>query len=92
MTEFDRHGIVYTTARAVKNSKKDRIKKLLTKQRQHDILSKLLLSNTKSEAETLRKNFSKKCLTKSNSSDIMNELLMRTGNRLNLESERLNSV
>lgn len=64
MTEFDRHGIVYTTARAVKNSKKDRIKKLLTKQRQHDILSKLLLSNTKSETETLRKKLFKKVLDK----------------------------
>lgn len=64
MTEFDRHGIVYTTARAVKNSKKDRIKKLLTKRRQHDILSKLLLSNTKSETETLRKKLFKKVLDK----------------------------
>lgn len=64
MTEFDRHGIVYTTARAVKNSKKDRIKKLLTKRRQHDILSKLLLSNMKSETETLRKKLFKKVLDK----------------------------
>lgn len=64
MTEFDRHGIVYTTARAVKNSKKDRIKKLLTKRRQHDILSKLLLSNTKSETETLQKKLFKKVLDK----------------------------